>query len=102
MNIKKNSWVQIKKIILNPHERASNIPEETKSVPLLMWVKGFLTEDAYLNDEVTVKTITGRLESGTLIKSNPSYMHTYGQFMPEIIAIDQMLKQVLYGDDSHE
>ena len=35
------------------------------------------------------KTVTGRLESGILIEINPSYMHTYGKFVPEILKIDQ-------------
>ncbi len=102
MLIKKDTWVQIKKIILNPEDRSGSIPEETKKVPLVMWVKGFLMDDAEMNDEVKIKTVTGRLESGILIEINPSYMHTYGKFVPEILKIDQIVKNTLFGDDHHE
>ena len=100
--IKKNSWVQITKVILNPEERATNLPEPTKKVPLMMWVKGFLLEAAELNTEVLIKTITGRKESGLLVCENPSYMHTYGEFVPEILEIDRIVKTELFGGDSFE
>lgn len=100
--IKKNSWVQIKKIILKPEERTGNLPVATKQVPFVMWVKGFLSEDAMLNSEVQIKTITGRIESGLLVCENPSYMHTYGEFVPEILEIDRIVKTVLFGGDSDE
>jgi hypothetical protein len=38
--IKKGSWVQIHYIVLQPSERADNVPEDTKQVPLELWVKG--------------------------------------------------------------
>ena len=100
--IKKNSWVQIKKIILKPEERTGNIPEVTKQVPLVMWVKGYLLEDANINDDVLIKTLTGRIESGVLVEKNPSYMHTYGKFVPEILEIDKIVKTTLFGGDSLE
>ena len=100
--IKKDTWVQIKKIILKSEERSSNLPEETKNVPLIMWVKGFLLKDAELDDEVQIKTLTGRIESGTLIDVNPAYMHTYRKFMPEILRIDEIVKSTLFGDDHYE
>ena len=98
--IKKDSWVQIKKIILNPEERAANLPEPTKKVPLVMWVKGFLLNDAEINSSVEIKTITGRVESGILVCDNPSYMHTYGKFVPEILEIDRIVKTTLFGGES--
>lgn len=100
--VKKNTWVQIKKVILKPEERTGNIPEETRLVPLEMWVKGHLLNDANINDEVQIKTLTGRLESGQLRQENPSYMHTYGAFIPEILTIDQMVKDALFGCDQDE
>ena len=100
--IQKNSWVQIKKTILKPEERANNLPEPTKKVPLIMWVKGYLLANASIGDEVKIKTLTGRTESGVLVCKNPSYMHTYGEFVPEILEIDNICKNTLYGGDSHE
>ncbi len=100
--VKKGSWVQIKKIILTKEERAVNLPEATKEVPLQMWVKGFLQEDSELDQEVKIKTITGRIESGVLICVNPSYMHTYGEFVPEIMEIGRIVKSTLFGGDNDE
>jgi len=100
--IKKDAWVLIKKIILKPEQRANNLPEATKKVPLLLLVKGNLLSDAEVGQEVEVKTLTGRIESGTLIEVNPSYMHNYGRYMPEIQQIDRILKSELYGCDENE
>ena len=94
--IKKGSWVQIRKVVLNPDERAYNLPEATKKVPLLLWVKGYLLKDAEINDNVKIKTVTGRIEEGELLTVNPSYMHTYGNFIPEIKEIDSIVKDMLF------
>lgn len=99
--IRKGSWVQIHKIILNPEERTALIPEETKKVPLEMWVKGFLNSDASLNEEVSVTTLTNRVETGTLVALDPSYHHDYGDFVSELHQIDSMVKTALWGDN-HE
>ncbi|MDA3932641.1 MAG: 2-amino-4-oxopentanoate thiolase subunit OrtA [Tenericutes bacterium] len=100
--IKKNTWVKIKKTILKPEERTGNIPEETKKVPLLMWVKGYLLENANIGDEVEINTLTGRKETGKLLEANPAYMHTYGKFVPEILDIDRLLKDTLFGGETNE
>ncbi len=100
--IKKNSWVQITKTILKPEERAVNLPEPTKKVPMMMWVKGFLLEAGELNSLVKIRTLTGRIESGLLVCENPSYMHTYGEFVPELLEIDRICKTTLFGGDFYE
>lgn len=100
--VQKNAWVQIHKIILMPKERAATLPGDTKKVPLEMWVKGYLLADANIDDEVSVKTVTGRIESGTLVKENPAYLHTYGKFVPELLEIDRIVKTAMYGGDEFE
>ncbi len=100
--IKKDSWVQIEKVILNPEDRSPNLPKATQRVPLKMWIKGYLLEDAELGASVHIKTLTGRKESGVLLCQNPSYMHTYGAFVPEILGIDKMVKAILFEGDSNE
>jgi len=99
--IQKGSWVQIHKVILRPEERTAALPEETKKVPLELWVKGFLQADAELNTLVEIKTITGRFEQGTLIACNPSYAHNYGAFVGELLTIDQMVTKAVFGEN-HE
>ena len=96
--VKKNSWVRIHKVILKPEERAPQVPDDTKKVPLEMWTKGFLLEDAEIGDEVTVETVTGRKETGKLIEVNPAYNHSFGNFIPELLQIDKQVRQILGGE----
>ena len=97
--VKKNSWVRIHKVILKPEERAPQVPDDTKKVPLEMWTKGFLLEDAKIGDEVTVETVTGRRETGKLIEVNPAYNHSFGNFIPELLQIDKQVRQLLEGGE---
>jgi hypothetical protein len=99
--IPRGSWVQIHKIILNPSERVASLPEATRQVPLELWVKGFLSIDANLGDLVVITTITGRVESGTLLALNPSYRHDFGQFVPELLEIGRIVREQI-ARDSHE
>lgn len=86
-NIKKGTWVEIEQVVLTPAERASTLPEDTKKVPYLMHVSGFLAADADLGDEVEIHTIIGRTLPGKLITVNPSYSHSFGKTVPELLTI---------------
>ncbi len=97
--IKKNEWVQVHSVVLTTEERAPQVPDDTKSVPLEMWVKGYLTKDAEMGDLVTVKTVTGRLVEGKLIQVNPTFRHSFGEFIPEILEIDRTVRKELFGGD---
>ncbi len=99
--IKKNTWVEIEKVVLTKEERADNIPQDTKAHPLMMWVKGFLLEDATLDSTVKIKTKTGRIEEGKLVKASPSFNHNFGNYVSELAKIDEIVLSSLYGDD-HE
>ncbi len=99
--IKKGSWVQIHKIVLKAEERTAQIPEDTKKVPLEMWVKGFLNDDANMFDHVKITTLTERTEEGTLVAFEPSYHHDYGDFVVELLQIDKMVKNAL-SESNHE
>ncbi len=102
MNVKKGEWVRIYRVILQPDQRAPQVPDDTQKVPLEMWVKGFLDHDAAIGQEVTVTTMTGRKEKGRLLEVNPTYNHSYGAFVPEILQIGIQLKAILFGGDSNE
>ena len=86
--IKKGEWVIIHRNILSPEERAPQVPDDTKKVPLEMWVKGYLNEDANIGDEVEITTLTKRTEKGTLLEANPYYKHDFG-----------VLRDILFGGD---
>ena len=97
---KKNDWVIIHRNVLEPSGRAANVPEDTKKVPLEMWVKGHLLEEAEIGDTVRVKTRTGRVEQGRLLEVNPCYKHDYGNFVPELLAIDDQVRGILFGEEA--
>ena len=97
--IEKGKWVQIRRNILEPGERAPQVPEDTKAVPLVMWVKGYLSESAKIGDEVTVVTATGRTEQGTLLEAEPYYKHDYGKFVPELLTINAQVREILFGGE---
>lgn len=97
--IKKGEWVQIERTILEPSERAPQVPDDTKKTPLIMWVKGFLEEDAEIGDDVKVVTRTGRIETGKLLEADPVYDLNYGNFVPELLKINEQVREELFGGD---
>lgn len=90
---KKGDWVRIHSIVLKAEERTAKLPPDTQKCDLEMWVKGTLLEDAEIGDTVTVETIVGRQETGTLVEVGPYYTHSYGKFVPELIEIDKQLRK---------
>ncbi|MCX7950522.1 MAG: 2-amino-4-oxopentanoate thiolase subunit OrtA [Clostridiales bacterium] len=93
--VKKGTYVQIHQIVLQSDERAANLPEDTKKVPLEMWVKGYLNHDAKLGEEVEITTLTSRVVRGKLVEVNPSYKHDFGKFVPELLKIGHDLRLIL-------
>ena len=86
--------------MLEPAERTGKLPEDTKQVPLEMWVKGRLqNEKAEIGEEVTIVTCVGRTEHGTLIEVNPCYELNYGAFVPEILEMETRLRSALFGGE---
>lgn len=85
--VPKGTWVEVEWVVLEPEQRAKALPEDTKKVPYLMFVSGFLTDDAEMGQTVRVRTMIGRELTGKLITVNPSYMHTFGKVVPELLTI---------------
>lgn len=91
-------WVQIFNVVLNPEERATIIPDETKKVPLTMMVKGFMvTERASLGDVVKIRTVTDRVVKGELVSINPGYDISYGRPLKELLTIGSEARRFLAG-----
>ena len=97
--VKKGEWVRIYKVVLQSSERAPQVPDDTKKVPLELWVKGFLQMDAEIGEEVEIETVTGRKEAGKLIEVNPYYTHDFGKFIPELLVIDRQTRDIVFGGD---
>ncbi|MEL7604864.1 MAG: 2-amino-4-oxopentanoate thiolase subunit OrtA [Sedimentibacter saalensis] len=100
--IKKGEWVLIHRNVLEPSQRAPQVPDDTKKVPLELWVKGYLQSDANIGDEVTVLTRTKREERGTLLEANPYYKHDFGKFVPELLVVSEQVRNILFGGAENE
>ena len=93
---KKGDWVEIENVLLQPHERAAHIPEDTKRTPLIMWVRGFLlNEGAKVGDFVSIRTLAERTASGTLVAVNPRHEHDFGNPVKELLEIGNELQKEL-------
>jgi len=89
------TWVEVHRVVLRAGERAPQIPEDTRAVPLEMRVKGFLTQPAALGDEAVIVTPAGRRLRGTLTEVNPAYTHGFGPPIPELSVIGQEVRAIL-------
>ncbi len=81
------TWVEIEQVILTPEQRAPSLPEDTRNVPYVMRVSGFLIEPAALGEPARIKSLIGREISGTLRQVNPSYSHSFGATVAELLTI---------------
>jgi hypothetical protein len=100
---KKGDWVRVYNVVLKADERAPQVPDDTKKVPLEMWVKGFLVNDkAEIGDEVEITTYIGRKMKGRLIEINPYYSHDFGKCVPELLYIGRQLRGILEDGEENE
>ena len=90
--VKKGTYVQIRATILQAGQRAAGIPEDTAASPLVMWVKGHLTQDSSLGEAASIITATGRVEHGILEEIEPITHLDYGQYIPEISQISKVVR----------
>lgn len=81
------TWVEIEQVILTPEQRAPTLPEDTRQVPYVMRVSGFLLEPAELGEKARIRTSIGRELGGTLRSVLPSYSHSFGTVVPELLTI---------------
>ena len=95
MQGKKGQWVQIRSIVLEPKDRAPQVPDDTKETPFVMWCKGYLKADANLDAECEITTVTGREIKGILEQIEPSYTHGFGKYVPELDIIRDQVRKTL-------
>lgn len=81
------TWVEVERVLLTPEQRAANLPAETREKPYVLRINGFLTADAAEGDEVTVTSLIGHEHTGRLVRTDPSYDHSFGTTVPELLRI---------------
>ncbi len=93
---KKGDWVEIEEIILKPEERAPQVPEDTKRVPLVQWMRGYLLEEeGSLGEMVTIETLIGRKVKGKLCDVSPRHVHDFGKPVKELIDVGIEIRKEL-------
>jgi len=93
--VAKGTWVELQDIVLPAGERAPQVPDDTKSVPLEMRVKGVLCDDTALGERAEVITAAGRRLQGILTEANPAYTHGFGTPLGELIPIGGEVRDIL-------
>ena len=98
-SVAKGTWVEIRTIVLPPGERAPQVPEDTRQVPLEMRVKGFLAQPAVMGETAEIITRAERRLSGTLIAVNPPYSHGFGDPIAALSKIGGEVRALLRDRD---
>lgn len=93
-----DTWVEVHAVVLDPGERAPQVPADTKGVALEMTVKGVLVTDGSLGEKVEITTPAGRRIRGRLVAINPPYTHRFGSPIPELVSIGSELRSALKGE----
>lgn len=84
------AWVEIQRVLLRPEQRAPNVPQDTRQTPFVMRVRGFLDADGIVGEQAGVTSLIGRSHTGILIDAHPSYEHTFGPVVPELLHIGRI------------
>ena len=97
--IEEGTWVEIQRVELLPEQRAPQVPEDTRQVPLELCVKGFLATPGRRGEEVEIVTAAGRHLRGALVDANPAYTHGFGAPLPELLDIGGEVRALLRDGD---
>lgn len=88
--------VRIRWVVLRPEERPASLPPDTRAVPFVAWVNGYLeAKEAARGAEVTVVTAIGRRFTGELVEIDPRTDHDFGDPQPELLRAATQLRQIL-------
>jgi len=91
--LKKRDYVEIKITILNPDERAKNLPDDTKKVPYEGKLRGYLLHNAEIGELVEIETPIGRIVKGMVIGLVKEYEHNFGEPIRELIDIGKKVRE---------
>jgi hypothetical protein len=95
--IGKGTWVEIHRIVLPAGERAPQVPDDTRQLPLEMRVKGYLVAPASPGEQAEIVTPVGRRLRGVIREINPAYTHGFGAPIAELSGIGREVRALLRG-----
>ena len=82
------TWVEVERSLFCSDRSAASRPLEPAKVPsYLLRVSGFLLEEAELGQQVRIRTIIGKVHLGKLRIQSPSYGHSFGHTVPELLKV---------------
>jgi 2-amino-4-ketopentanoate thiolase alpha subunit len=84
--IPKGTWVEVERTLVSADRRLPvRTLDPTKLPSYMVRVSGFLLEDAELGQQVRIRTIMGKVHIGKLRIQSPSYGHSFGHTVPELM-----------------
>ncbi len=86
--IPKGTWVEVERTLIATGRRAAALNLDPSKAPsYTVRVSGFLLEDAELGQQVRIRTIIGKVHVGKLRIQSPSYGHSFGHTVPELVKV---------------
>ena len=95
-------WVEIGRVLLEPGQRATQVPADTQGVALEMRVKGVALHDGETGQAMSISTPTGRRLSGILMQVEPAYTHGFGAPVPELLGVGVELRELLSRSEGND
>lgn len=86
--------VRLVQTVLEPEERAPNLPADTAKLPYLLRVSGELIEDTELGCPARVRTAIGRELEGTLEVVEPAHTHTFGRPVQPLLGATAAIRRL--------
>jgi hypothetical protein len=95
MIVASGTRVAVRQRLLEPHERAPSLPEDTATLPYEALVRGILLEPAEVGAQATIRTAAGRVVAGQLEIVEPADAHTFGRPPAALVAVDEAISELL-------
>jgi hypothetical protein len=89
------AWVEVQQVVLTAGNRAPNVPADTAAVDFVARIRGFLSADARLGGEATVRTLAGRSVTGRLTVVNPRNPADFGDPVPDLLRLGESAREAL-------
>jgi len=86
--IPKGTWVEVERMLPTAGRGVQTRPlDPAKGISCTVRVSGFLLDDAELGQQVRIRTIMGKIHLGKLRIQSPSYGHSFGHTVPELLKV---------------